>query len=119
MLILAEKISKEKLNELDVLGETESFFEDMVKGVVDIQRGLLAINAELHSDLEKFLLDNGSDNKNLYGINILLDDYEIEFDSLINPPRNREAGFPRAGRDVADPVAREKIVEVVNQWIEL
>lgn len=119
MLILTERIMKEKLNELETLGEKESFFEDMIKGVVDIKRGLLAINAELHSDLEKYLLDDGSDNKDLYGINILLDDYEIEFDSLINPPRNREAGFPRAGRDVADPIAREKIVEVVNQWIEL
>lgn len=119
MLILTEKISKETLNELETLGEKETFFEDMIKGVVDIQKGLLAINAELHSDLEKYLLDNGSNNRDLYGINILLDDYEIEFDSLINPPRNREAGFPRAGRDVADPIAREKIVEVVNKWIEL
>lgn len=79
----------------------------MVKCVVDIEKELLAINAELHSDLEKYLLDNGSENKNLYGINILLDDYEIEFDSLINPPRNREAGFPRVGRDVVDPIARK------------
>ncbi len=91
----------------------------MIKCVVDIEKDLLAINAELHSDLEKYLLDNGSNNRDLYGINILLDDFEIEFDSLINPPRNREAGFPRVGRDVADPVAREKIVEVVNKWIEL
>ena len=44
---------------------------------------------------------------------------EIEFDSLINPPRNREAGYPRVGRGVADPKAREKIVEVVKKWIEL
>lgn len=79
----------------------------MIKCVVDIEKELLAINAELHSDLEKYLLDNGLENKNLYGINILLDDYEIEFDSLINPPRNREAGFPRVGRDVADPIARK------------
>ncbi len=86
---------------------------------MDIEKDLLAINAELHSDLEKYLLDNGSNNRDLYGINILLHDFEIEFDSLINPPRNREAGFPRVGRDVADPVAREKIVEVVNKWIEL
>lgn len=86
---------------------------------MDIEKDLLAINAELHSDLEKYLLDNGSNNRDLYGINILLDDFEIEFDSLFNPPRNREAGFPRVGRDVADPVAREKIVEVVNKWIEL
>lgn len=86
---------------------------------MDVEKDLLAINAELHSDLEKYLLDNGSNNRDLYGINILLDDFEIEFDSLINPPRNREAGFPRVGRDVADPVAREKIVEVVNKWIGL
>ena len=119
MLILKEKISKEKLHELETLGESEVFFEDMVKCVVDIEKELLAINAELHSDLEQYLLDEGSENNNLYGINILLDDYEIEFDSLINPPRNRAAGFPRVGRDVADPEARAKIVEVVNKWIEL
>ena len=119
MLILTEKIPKEKLNSLETLGESEVFFEDMIKCVVDIEKELLAINAELHSDLEKYLLDKGSDNRNLYGINIILDDYEIEFDSLINPPRNREAGFPRVGRDVADPTARSKIVEVVNKWIEL
>lgn len=119
MLILTKKISKEQLHKLETLGENENFFEDMIKCVVDIEKELLAINAELHSDLEQYLLDAGSDNSNLYGINILLDDYEIEFDSLINPPRNREAGFPRAGRDVADPAARAKIVEVVNKWIEL
>lgn len=95
MLILKNRIPKEKLNELETLGEKESFFEDMIKCVVDIEKDLLAINAELHSDLEKYLLDNGSNNRDLYGINILLDDFEIEFDSLINPPRNREAGFPR------------------------
>ena len=40
---------------------------------------------------------------------------EIEFDSLINPPRNREAGYPRVGRYVADPAARKKIEEVVRK----
>ena len=74
---------------------------------------------ELHSDLEQLLLENGSKQQLLYGINIYYDNGEIEFDSLINPPRNREAGYPRVGRGVADPKAREKIVEVVNKWIEL
>ena len=40
---------------------------------------------------------------------------EIEFDSLINPPRNREDGYPRVGRYVADPAVREKIEEVVRK----
>ena len=43
---------------------------------------------------------------------------EIEFDSLINPPRNREAGYPRVGRYVADPAAREKIEEVVRKYMD-
>ena len=63
------------------------------------------------------LIQDGSSQKALYGFNILYDDWDIEFDSLINPPRNRDAGYPRAGRTVADPVAREKIMEIVEKWI--
>ena len=38
---------------------------------------------------------------------------------MINPPRNREAGYLRVGRGVADPVAREKIVEVYDyEWTD-
>ncbi len=90
----------------------------MIKCVADIRKEILAVDAILHSNLESYLLDNGSDNKDLYGFNIYWEDGEIEFDALINPPRNREAGFPRAGRYVADPEARKKIEEVVDKWIE-
>lgn len=115
--ILDKMINLFKLKQI----EDDTYFSDMnmVKAVVDIDRGLLAVNAELHSDLEQMLLENGSKQQSLYGINIYYDNGEIEFDSLINPPRNREAGYPRVGRDVADPATREKIVEVVNKWIEL
>ena len=115
MQILDRKINKQDLIHL----EQEEFFEDMMKCVIDIDKELIAVNAELHSDLEELLLENGSEQKYLYGINILYDDWEIEYDSMINPPRNREAGFPRVGRYVADPVAREKIEQVVRKWIEL
>ena len=115
MKILDARIKKEEL----VNYHGEAFFEDMIKCVVDIDKELIAISAELHSDLEAMLLDNGSSQKSLYGINIIFDDWEIEYDSLINPPRNRDAGYPRGGRDVCDPVAREKIAEVVKKWIEI
>ena len=116
MKILNEKISIENLEHI----ENQTFFADMnmVKAVVDIDREILAVNAELHSDLEQMLLEDGSDQSHLYGINIYYDNGEIEFDSLINPPRNREAGYPRVGRGVADPKAREKIEEVVDKWIK-
>lgn len=115
MVIIKEKVDIDKLKTI----ENETFFGDMIKAVVDIEQGIIAVNAELHSDLEQMLLEDGSSQKNLYGINILFDEKEIEFDSLINPPRNREAGFPRAGRIVADPAARQRIEEIVNKWIEM
>lgn len=115
MLILDRKVNKEELIHI----EADEFFEDMMKCVVDIDKELIAVNAELHSDLEEMLLENGSLQKYLYGINILYDEWEIEYDSMINPPRNREAGYPRVGRYVADPVARDKIEKVVRKWIDL
>lgn len=116
MLILNKQI---KLTELPTLEEKMYFGEDeMVKAVADIDKGLLALNAGLHVDLEQLLLDAGSSQKSLYGFNIYYDG-EIEYDSMINPPRNREAGYPRVGRDVADPEARRRIEEVVRQWIQM
>ncbi|MCM1048029.1 MAG: DUF5674 family protein [Clostridiales bacterium] len=60
MLILTEKIPKEKLNALEELGESEVFFEDMVKCVVDIEKELLAINAELHAVIRREIVKRGS-----------------------------------------------------------
>ena len=114
MKILNEKI---KLNDLKQL-DGEPFFEDMVKCVVDVDKKLIAVSAELHADLEEFLIDAGSSNSSLYGINIVFDDGEIEFDSMINPPRNRADGFPRGGRDVSSPEKRKLIEEIVDTWIE-
>lgn len=114
MLILDKKTALADLKTEEALKR----FPDMIKCVADISKEILAVDAILHSDLESLLLDSGSDNKDLYGFNIYWEDGGIEFDSLINPPRNREAGFPRVGRYVADPEARKKIEEVVDKWIE-
>ena len=116
MIIVDKTISLEELPNI----ENEMFFneDEMVKAVAEIDKGILALNAELHSDLEQLLLDQGSSQSSLYGFNIYFDG-EIEYDSMINPPRNREAGFPRVGRDVADPVAREKIKDLVEKWIKI
>ncbi len=72
--------------------------------------------AELHADLETFLRENGSEEKYLYGINIL-DDGEVEYDSLINITRNRDNGYPRGGRTVADEGIRVEIDKIVALWI--
>ena len=91
-------------------------FGDMVKGVVDVDRKLLALDADLHADLESLLLENGSAQNSLWGINLYPDEAEdfVEFDSLINI---RPMSGNRS-RGVDDPVVQGRILEVVAQWTE-
>jgi hypothetical protein len=65
----------------------ERFFEDMVKYVVDVERGRAAVGGQLHADAEALLLERGSRQEDLWGANYLpgLGDEEcIEYTSLIN-----------------------------------
>lgn len=112
MKIISEKISKEELQE--IANEDYGFY---AKAVVDIENEIIALGGELHSDEERLLLENGSLQENLWGINIQLEtdsNERIEFDSMINIR-------PRIGnmsKGVEDPLIREKIINVVNKLIE-
>ena len=56
----------------------------MIKIVVDIRRRVLAGGGEMHSDCEAVLLDDGSEQDDLWGANWYPADREIIFESLIN-----------------------------------
>ncbi len=61
------------------------FFERMVKIVVDLENKKIALNAELHADLEQSLLEEESAQENLWGANIYFENpLRIEYTSLIN-----------------------------------
>ncbi len=92
-------------------------FGDLVKAVVDIDKELIALDAELHSDLEALLLENGSKQKNLWGINFYPDianENFIEFHSMINMRPSQ--GNKSCGVD--DENIKKKIIEVVNKWVK-
>jgi hypothetical protein len=114
MVILSHSVSVKELAHIEEI----VFFDDWIKCVADIDQGLLAVNAAMHADLEELLLSQGSRQESLYGFNIFFDPFEIEYDSLINAPRNRAAGYPRDGRGVSDPAARARIEEIVKKWIQ-
>jgi hypothetical protein len=93
-----------------------SMFGDFVKAVVDLKLGVMVVDAELHSDQEAFLLETGSLQEDLWGINLYPDlapEDLIEFDSMINlrPSRGNRS------RGVEDPEIRHRIVEVVNRLV--
>ena len=89
-------------------------FGDMVKAVVDIERNIMAVGGELHADEEAVLLEDGSAQKNLWGINLYPDttgDEWVEFDSMINlrPSQGNRS------RDVEDEETRQMIRKIVAQ----
>ena len=59
-------------------------YESMVKIVVDIRRRVLAGGSEMHSDCESLLLEDGSEQDDLWGANWYPGEQEIVFESLIN-----------------------------------
>ena len=91
-------------------------FGDMVKAVVDVRRGIMAVGGELHSDEEAALLDDGSAQQDLWGINLYPADTTeewIEFDSLINV----RPSHGNASRSVEDEATRERIIEIVGSLV--
>ena len=59
-------------------------YESMIKIVVDIRRRVLAGGGEMHSDCESLLLDDGSEQDDLWGANWYPAEQRIAFESLIN-----------------------------------
>lgn len=92
-------------------------FGNLVKAVVDVEKGIMAVDGELHADEEALLLENGSAQKNLWGINIYPDltgDDFIEFDSMINlrPSQGNRS------RSVEDKEIQKEIIKIVNSLIQ-
>jgi Protein of unknown function (DUF5674) len=110
--IIRDAISKKSLREV-----ASQQFGDMVKAVVDVEQGIMAISGELHSDEEAILLDKGSRQSNIWGINLYPDkpvEEWIEFDSMINV---RPSGGNRS-RYVESAEIREAIIGVVQKLVK-
>ncbi len=86
-------------------------FEGMVKYVVDVERQLVAIGGEMHSDAEQVLLEAGSRQADLWGANYYPGrgrDGCIEYTSLINI---RPAAGNR-GMELQDRALRESVRKI-------
>ena len=111
-MVLVDKITIDELLEMQ-----KKMTEPIVKCVVDIVRRLLVVDAGLHADEELLLIEHGSVQTDLWGINIWPELYGtdefIEFDSMINirPLQNNRT------RSVDDPDIRRIIIEIVSEKV--
>ncbi len=84
------------------------YFEDMVKYVVDVSRGVAAVGGEMHADAEQVLLEDGSRQPDRWGANYYPGrgrEECIEYTSLINI---RPAQGNRS-MEIQDPAVRERV----------
>ena len=112
MKIIRGQIERKELQRL-----AEAGFGDMVKVVVDVEAEILAVDAELHADLEATLLQEGSLQANLWGINLypeLVGEDFVEFDSMINMRPSQK----NKSRGVESQAIRARIIQVVAKRVQ-
>ena len=112
MEIIRQRITRKQLVENHL-----SYFKSVTKAVVDVGKGLIAVDAELHADLEAHLLEQGSNQEDLWGINLYpfrKQDEFIEYTALINIRPHQE----NSSMEVEDSVIRDKIERIVDRLID-
>lgn len=112
MKLVNKTISKSELKKM-----SESFSGGLVKAVVDIKKEIMVVDAPMHADEEKKLLDMNSQQDDLWGINLypdLTDNDFIEFDSMINV-RPRLHNFSRG---IEDEKLRKQIIAIVSKLVQ-
>jgi hypothetical protein len=101
----------------DLATMAEATFGDLIKAVADVGRGLLAVDASMHSDLEALLLDAGSRQNDLWGINLYPAEFGtpgfLEFDSMIN----LRPSLGNRTRSVEDPDIRVAIERLIGRVV--
>jgi hypothetical protein len=103
---------------IDELEEmAENMYGELVKAVVDVEKRTMVVDAGLHVDEEQWLLEAGSRQSDLWGINLYPDSFGdddfVEFDSMINI---RPAQGNRS-RSVEDASLRNLIIEIVEEIV--
>ena len=111
------KVVKDRVSLKELKENASKMFGTLVKAVVDVEKEIMVVDAELHSDQEAVLLDSGSKQENLWGINIYPDKKgrdRIEFDSMINLRPSQG----NMSRGVGDPNIQKRILAIVRVLVK-
>jgi len=111
------KIIKEPIKKNELVAMANEKFGNLVKAVVDVRQGIMAIGGELHAD-EEVVLSEECDSKreDTWGVNLypLNNDSDfIEFDSMIN----LKPAYGNRTRGIENPETRKKIEEIIKELI--
>jgi hypothetical protein len=109
IVIVREPVTPSELAEMRT--ESGSF----IKLAVDLQRGVLAGGGELNADCEQALLQDGSQQQDIWGGDWFPDIQEVGFESLINiRPRQDNRSL-----ELQSPVVRQRFEAIVRRLLEV
>jgi len=86
---------------------------EYVKLAVDIERGVLAGGGVMHADCEAALLEDGSEQEDIWGADWNPIMQEVTFEALINiRPRQNNRSI-----DIQDPATRERVADIARRLL--
>lgn len=95
------------------VAEMMQTLKSYIKLAVDIRRGVLAGGGAMHADCEAVLLEDGSQQEDVWGADWLPATQEIRYESLINiRPRQHNPSMV-----ILDSTIRDQVDEVVKRLL--
>jgi len=106
--LLRSPATKEQI--ADMLEDLETY----IKLAVDVERGIIAGGGTLHADCEEVLIEDGSKQEFVWGVDWIPVTKEIRYEALINlRPRHKNRSMR-----ILDPSIRAKVAEIVGKFLE-
>lgn len=110
ILVIREPATQQQIEQMQ-----EQFGSSFIKLAVDVKREILAGGGEFHSDCEQILLEDGSQQVDIWGADWYPDEKTVGFEALINI-RPGQQNFKMV---VQDPTLRAKIEQIVRHLLEV
>ncbi|MDP2630712.1 MAG: DUF5674 family protein [Candidatus Uhrbacteria bacterium] len=112
IVIVEDSIPLEQVRDV-----AQEYYTTMIKGVVDVERGVIALGGEWHMDANNRLIEHGSMQDHVWGFNYVLDGPKagsIEYHSLINirPAQGNHS------MEVLDESLREQMSKIILKRIQ-
>jgi len=105
--LICDRATQEQVNEMMQTLAT------YIKLAVDINRGILAGGGVYHADCESVLLEDGSEQQNIWGADWNPTTQEVTYEALINiRPRQNNRSM-----EIADIKIREQVAQIAHKLL--
>lgn len=107
-------ITKKEPYTTDEMNQLKEYFDVYIKTVIDMNRKICSAGCDRHFDSEKILLEQGSDQKDLWGGGIDLESMMVDCNSFINI----RPALKNTSNEIQDKKVREEFVKLMKYFFK-